>query len=85
MNAQIPRDRTQVGTSPPAVSQFADGTPDAVRLDGVAKAFGSFVAVRDVNLPLAIRDYQGHTDLGVYAEVVEGGRIAPGDPIAFLD
>ncbi|MBB6309800.1 MOSC domain-containing protein [Xanthobacter tagetidis] len=42
-------------------------------------------AVRDVNLPLAIRDYQGHTDLGVYAEVVKGGRIAPGDPIAFLD
>jgi ABC-type Fe3+/spermidine/putrescine transport system ATPase subunit len=52
MNAQIPRDRTQVGTSPPAVSQFADGPPDAVRLDGVAKAFGSFVAVRDVNLSL---------------------------------
>lgn len=42
-------------------------------------------AVRDLNLPLAIRDYQGHSDLGIYAEVEHGGRIAPGDPIAFLD
>lgn len=42
-------------------------------------------AVRDVNLPIAIRDYQGHGDLGVYAEVEAGGRVMPGDALAFLD
>ncbi|MFG1265315.1 MULTISPECIES: MOSC domain-containing protein [Xanthobacter] len=42
-------------------------------------------AVRDINLPIAIRDYQGHGDLGIYAEVEAGGRIAAGDRIELLD
>lgn len=42
-------------------------------------------AVRDANLPIAIRDYQGHGDLGIYAEVAAGGRIAAGDRIELLD
>ena len=42
-------------------------------------------AIRDVNLPIAIRDYQGHGDLGIYAEVEAGGRIMPGDALRLLD
>lgn len=36
---------------------------------------------RDMNLPLALRDYVDHGDLGIYAEVVHGGQIKPGDAI----
>lgn len=42
-------------------------------------------AIRDVNLPIAIRDYQGHGDLGFYAEVEAGGRIMPGAQLRFID
>lgn len=38
-------------------------------------------AERDVNLPLRIRELQGHGDLGIYAEVLAGGRLSDGDAI----
>ena len=31
-----------------------------------------------------LRDHFGHGDLGVYAEVIEGGRFAVGDGIELL-
>jgi uncharacterized protein len=34
---------------------------------------------RDLNLPQALRRAYGHTDMGVYARVASGGRIAVGD------
>ncbi|MFM0167802.1 MOSC domain-containing protein [Paraburkholderia sediminicola] len=34
---------------------------------------------RDINLPLQIKDYVNHGDLGIYAEVLTGGTIKPGD------
>jgi uncharacterized protein YcbX len=40
---------------------------------------------RDLNMPLAIRDYRGHGDCGVYAEVVDPGRLQQGDPLALAD
>ncbi len=33
---------------------------------------------RDIDLPHAIRDYVGHGDCGIYAEVVASGRLEPG-------
>ncbi|BBU30289.1 hypothetical protein BTHE68_40230 [Burkholderia sp. THE68] len=39
-------------------------------------------AERNVNLPLEIQRYMKHGDLGVYAEVVEGGELTPGDVIS---
>lgn len=41
-------------------------------------------AVRDVDLPAAIREYRSHGDLGIYAEVEYGGTVAPGDEIDLL-
>jgi len=38
-------------------------------------------AQRDVNVPAALMDGFGHVDCGIYARVVSGGRIAPGDTI----
>ncbi|MDA0786472.1 MAG: MOSC domain-containing protein [Proteobacteria bacterium] len=38
-------------------------------------------ATRDLNLPRALQKGWGHTDMGVYARVVEPGEIRPGDPI----
>lgn len=40
---------------------------------------------RDARPPRWLRDHFGHADLGVYAEVVEGGRIAAGDAPQLLD
>ncbi|CAM4247821.1 MOSC domain-containing protein [Palleronia rufa] len=37
---------------------------------------------RDVNILALLRDRFGHTDFGVYARVVDGGRIAVGDAAA---
>lgn len=37
--------------------------------------------IRDLPVPKTIMDLCGHADCGVYAEVVEGGMIAPGDAI----
>ena len=39
---------------------------------------------RDVAVPALLRKTYGHFDMGVYAEVIEGGRIAPGAPISLL-
>ena len=38
-------------------------------------------AERDAKPPRALREHYGHADLGVYAEVLEGGRVAVGDPL----
>ena len=38
-------------------------------------------AARDLNLPQAMMRNLGHTDCGIYAEVVADGRIATGDAI----
>jgi uncharacterized protein YcbX len=38
-------------------------------------------AARDANPPRDLRRYFGHADLGVYAEVLEGGNIALGDAL----
>ena len=38
-------------------------------------------AVRDMTIPKTLMDTYGHPDLGVYAEVIEGGTIAEGDAI----
>jgi uncharacterized protein YcbX len=42
-------------------------------------------AVRDLEIPATLLRSQGHADLGVYVEVLEPGRIAPGDRIEFID
>ena len=39
--------------------------------------------IRDRNLPRALADAFGHVDMGVYAEVVGGGRVAVGDPVRY--
>ena len=36
---------------------------------------------RDLNIPRALQDAFGHAECGVYAEVLEGGEIALGDPV----
>jgi len=41
--------------------------------------------IRDLNIPHSLLRACGHTDCGVYAEVIAGGTIAPGDRIAPLD
>jgi len=38
-------------------------------------------AMRDMNLPRALQKGWGHTDMGVYACIIEPGEIRPGDPI----
>ncbi|MFC7540821.1 MOSC domain-containing protein [Siccirubricoccus deserti] len=42
-------------------------------------------AVRDAKPPQSLREHFGHADLGVYAEVIEGGRIAVGDALEPLE
>ena len=39
---------------------------------------------RDAKPPRWLRDHYGHADLGVYAEVIEGGRVAVGDALEAL-
>lgn len=39
-------------------------------------------AERDMNIPLTLRKGFGHLDMGVYAEVVEGGEIVTGDSVS---
>ena len=41
-------------------------------------------AIRDLPIPRVLRDSYGHADCGIYAEVIQGGDIAPGDPIEVL-
>ncbi len=42
-------------------------------------------AARDATPPAWLRRHFGHADLGVYAEVVEGGRLAVGDALEALE
>lgn len=39
---------------------------------------------RDLNIPLALRKGYGHTECGLYARVVDGGRVAVGDGLRLL-
>ena len=41
-------------------------------------------AVRDLEIPQTLMRALGHADCGVYAEVIEGGEIAPGEAIEIL-
>lgn len=38
---------------------------------------------RDIKTPSRLREHYGHMDMGVYAEVVQGGVIAEGDKVEF--
>jgi len=42
-------------------------------------------AERDAQVPRWLRQHYGHADMGVYAEVLEGGRVAVGDALEVLD
>jgi len=39
-------------------------------------------AARDMNIPRSLQDAFGHTDCGIYAEVIAGGTISLGDPVS---
>lgn len=39
---------------------------------------------RDIKTPRLLRAQYGHMDMGVYAQVVDGGSIAPGDEVEFV-
>jgi uncharacterized protein len=39
---------------------------------------------RNIDLPLAIRDYREHGDCGIYAEVLTDGRLEPGSAIELV-
>ncbi|MDP6691841.1 MAG: MOSC domain-containing protein [Alphaproteobacteria bacterium] len=39
-------------------------------------------ASRDTNIPLQLQQAFGHTDMGIYVEVIRGGSIKPGDAVA---
>jgi uncharacterized protein len=39
------------------------------------------IAIRDLPIPRILMDTYDHADCGIYAEVVEGGAISPGDTI----
>jgi len=47
-----------------------------------ATAASPATGARDVAVPEILERNWGHMDFGVYAQVVEGGRIARGDPVA---
>jgi uncharacterized protein YcbX len=77
----------------PARSEFdlvdREFTIGAVRLKGL-KRIGRCAAtdvdpdtgVRDLTIPNTLMQNFGHMDCGIYAQVMEGGEIAPGDQIA---
>jgi uncharacterized protein YcbX len=50
-----------------------------------ATAVNPETAVRDADPPRDLRQHFGHADLGVYAEVLEGGRVAVGDALEPLE
>ena len=39
---------------------------------------------RDLDTPALLQAHFGHKDMGIYAEVTEGGTIAPGDVVKVL-
>lgn len=39
---------------------------------------------RDLRTPILLRDHYGHMDMGVYAEVLEGGVMWEGDTVEFI-
>jgi uncharacterized protein len=39
-------------------------------------------AKRDLPIPRLLKQHYGHVDMGVYAEVLTGGPLVPGDPIS---
>ncbi len=41
-------------------------------------------ADRDLDVPALIEREFGHRDLGIYAEVLSGGRLTPGDPLSVV-
>ncbi|QET06124.1 MULTISPECIES: MOSC domain-containing protein [Cupriavidus] len=41
--------------------------------------------IRDLNIPVSLLQYVKHGDLGIYAEVVRGGTIRPGDELVLRD
>jgi len=41
--------------------------------------------VRDLSVPKALEQHYGHHDMGLYAEVVRGGRIAVGDGVSLRE
>ncbi|MEM7710235.1 MAG: MOSC domain-containing protein [Pseudomonadota bacterium] len=40
-------------------------------------------ATRDLNVPVMLRRQRGHLDMGIYAEVIEGGTLRVGDRAVF--
>jgi uncharacterized protein YcbX len=42
-------------------------------------------AERDAKPPRALRELYGHADLGIYAEVLDGGRVAVGDALELAE
>jgi len=42
-------------------------------------------AIRDINIPLALQRGYSHRNCGIYARVVQGGRVATGDPARLMD
>jgi len=47
----------------------------------VATAVNPVSAVRDIDIPALLRQHYDHMDCGVYAEVVRGGIVRPGDAL----
>ena len=47
-----------------------------------ATAVNPSTAARDLDIPRILQKEFGHNHMGVYAEVAEGGVIAPGAPLA---
>ena len=41
--------------------------------------------VRDLNIPQSIRNYRGHGDCGIYAEIQGGGRLEPGNVLRLMN
>lgn len=76
----------------PAFAEFdwvgRELTLGGVRLKGLkrtercaATTVNPATAVRDLMIPAFLMRTYGHADCGIYCEVVEGGRIAIGDPL----
>lgn len=39
---------------------------------------------RDIDLPGALQQHYGHRDMGIYAQITQGGQIAPGDALTLV-